>query len=383
MFDSPPGHHNFKDLHINVANPTLKRYTKGTVPNRSVPLATIIKTPAGSWKGVVRKSGWPIKTKTFRVKRDATDWARRVEDEMVRGVFIDRASSHRHTLSAALDRYLAEVTPTKKPSTAATEKRRAKILKKYLGNYSLTALTPERIGQYRDQRTREGKSATSVRLELALLSHLYTTAIREWRLGLVGNPVSMVRKPAPAPGRNRRLKPTEEKRLLKACDAQSNPMLGWIVRMAIHTGMRQGEIESLTRDQANLRRRTIKLTETKNGSARTVPLSKDAADVLRAAMNNPVRPIDTTLIFFGEPGRDGKRRPYVFKPAWFKALRSAKISGLRFHDLRHEAVSRLVEAGLADQEVAAISGHKSMQMLKRYTHLRAEDLVRKLDQLNP
>ena len=65
-----------------------------------------------------------------------------------------------------------------------------------------------------------------------------------------------------------------------------------------------------------------------------------------------------------------------------RALRQARVSGLRFHDLRHEAVSRLVEAGLNDQEVVAISGHKSMQMLKRYTHLRAEDLVEKLDQVH-
>lgn len=350
--------------------------------NRSVPVATITKTESGSWKAVVRKAGWPTKAKTFRVKRDATDWARRVEDEMVRGVFVDRASSHRYTLNAALDRYLVEVTPTKKPSTIRAEKGRAKILKKYLGKYSLTALTPERLGQYRDERIEEGKSASSVRLELALLSHLYTTAIREWRLGLVGNPVSMIRKPAPAPGRNRRLKPAEEKSLLKACDTQSNPMLGWIVRLAIYTGMRQGEIESLTRDQVDLKRRVVKLTETKNGSARTVPLTKDAANVLSDAMNNPMPPSATSLVFFGEPGRDGQRRPHTFKPAWFKALRSSKIKGLRFHDLRHEAVSRLVEAGLNDQEVAAISGHKSMQMLKRYTHLRAEDLVPKLDRIS-
>ena len=84
---------------------------------------------------------------------------------------------------------------------------------------------------------------------------------------------------------------------------------------------------------------------------------------------------------FGEPGRDKTRRPYEFRPAWQQVVKDNNITGLRFHDLRHEAVSRLVEAGLGDQEVAAISGHKSMQMLRRYTHLRAEDLVAKLDQL--
>ena len=148
-----------------------------------------------------------------------------------------------------------------------------------------------------------------------------------------------------------------------------------------HTGMRAGEIKTLTRRQVNLHKRTVHLSETKNGSARTVPLTRDAADIFRIALSNPLRPLDTDLIFWGEPGRDGVRRPYEFRPAWHRTLKETGIKGLRFHDLRHEAVSRLVEGGLGDQEVAAISGHKSMQMLKRYTHLRAEDLVERLDRL--
>jgi len=158
-------------------------------------------------------------------------------------------------------------------------------------------------------------------------------------------------------------------------------MLGWMVRLAIYTGMRAGEIQSLRRNQVDLSQRVVRLTKTKNGSARTVPLVMQAVEVLREALANPIRPIDTDLVFWGEPGRDGHRRPYEYNPAWRRALKRAGITGLRFHDLRHEAVSRLVEAGLGDQEVAAISGHKSMQMLKRYTHLRAEDLVERLDQV--
>jgi integrase len=131
----------------------------------------------------------------------------------------------------------------------------------------------------------------------------------------------------------------------------------------------------------NLEKRTVHLTETKNGTARTVPLTKKAVNIFSMALSNPTRPFDTDLIFFGEPGRDKVRRPYEFRPAWHRTLKDAGIKGLRFHDLRHEAVSRLVEAGLGDQELAAISGHKSMQMLKRYTHLRAEDLVERLDQV--
>lgn len=95
-----------------------------------------------------------------------------------------------------------------------------------------------------------------------------------------------------------------------------------------------------------------------------------------------MRPIDSDLIFYGEPGRDGKRRPYQFNPVWLSIKRELKLTNVHFHDLRHEAVSRFVEAGFSDQEVSAISGHKSMQMLKRYTHLRAEDLVSRMDALD-
>ena len=88
-------------------------------------------------------------------------------------------------------------------------------------------------------------------------------------------------------------------------------------------------------------------------------------------------------MFFGEPGKDGQRRAYQFAKIWTDIKKTLGISDLHFHDLRHEAVSRLVEGGLSDQEVASISGHKLMQMLRRYTHLRAEELVSKLDNIAP
>lgn len=122
--------------------------------------------------------------------------------------------------------------------------------------------------------------------------------------------------------------------------------------------------------------------DTKNDSARTVPLTRRATEIFSLALQNPVRPFGTDLIFFGEPGRDGKRRPYQFTKVWGDLKKRLGLSELHFHDLRHEAVSRLVEGGLSDQEVASISGHKSMQMLKRYTHLRAEELVAKLDKMH-
>lgn len=354
-------------------------------------MATIIKTPSGTWKAVIRKSGWPISIKTFRLKKDAEDWSRRTEDEMVRGLFIQRSPSERMTFENAMRRYLSEVTPTKRPLTQSAEKNRARSLVEFFGKYSLAAITTELIAQYRDarlageDRMKDGKAqpraANTVRLDLALLGHLFTVALKEWGLGLPHNPILNLRRPSPGPGRNRRLGADEELRLLAAVDKHSNPMLSWIVRIAVETGMRSSEIATLRRTQVELERRIVGLTETKNTLPRTVPLSLAATATFRLALNNPARPAETDLIFYGEPGRDGRRRPYNFNKVWGDIKKSVGVADFKFHDLRHEAVSRLVELGLSDQEVASISGHKSMQMLRRYTHLRAEDLVAKLDNI--
>lgn len=350
-------------------------------------MATFVKTNAGTWKALIRKQGWPTIVKVFRIKRDAEDWARRTEDEMMRGVFIQRTLSEKTTLSTAIARYLADITPTKKPTTQRAELSKSKALVKHLGKYSLAAITPDIVASYRDTRLAEPcragtTSNNTVRLELALLSHLFTVAIQEWGLGLTYNPVLAIRKPNPGQGRDRRLSAQEERKLMAAAKAHSNPMLGWIVTIALETGMRSSEITSLRRSQVNLSSRVIRLADTKNNTARSIPLTLTATATLKEALDNPVRPIDTDLVFFGEPGRDSKRRPYAFSKIWTILKTALGMPDLRFHDLRHEAISRLVEAGLGDQKVAAISGHKSMQMLKRYTHLRAEDLVTELDALN-
>lgn len=343
-------------------------------------MATITKTSSGKWKALIRKVGWPTLGKTFRTKRDAEDWARRTEDEMVRGVYIQRGPSEKLTVALALERYQKEVIPTKKESTQKRELTRVRELSLFFGDYSLAAVTPDLVGKFRDMRLEQGKSNNTVRLELALLSHLFTTAVKEWRIGLVSNPVSLIRKPSPGQGRNVRLTVQDQARLIEAVKQHSNPMLAWIVEIAIETGMRQSEILHLTIPHIDLDKRTVLLTDTKNGTARLVPLNKIATEVFRMATANPARP-NSQLVFSGEPGKDKQLRPYQFHKAWEDIKQSLGMSWLHFHDLRHEATSRFVESGLSDQEVASITGHKSMQMLRRYTHLRAEDLVKKLDKL--
>ncbi|MGH8041280.1 MAG: site-specific integrase, partial [Rudaea sp.] len=163
-------------------------------------MATIVHTLSGRWKALIRKQGWPTTAKTFRTKRDAEDWARRAEDAMVRGVYVERVESERMLFGAALDRYLAEVTPTKKPTTQRVERVVAEGLRRVFGKYSLAAITTELVAAFRDRRLSEGKKPNTVRLDLALLGHIYTTAIREWRLGLAQNPVANIKRPSPGAG---------------------------------------------------------------------------------------------------------------------------------------------------------------------------------------
>jgi integrase len=129
------------------------------------------------------------------------------------------------------------------------------------------------------------QSGSNWRYSVTSILRLY----KEWGLGLVYNPVFQIRRPSAGQGRNRRLSWSKAGRMLKACDAHSNPMLGWAVRIALHTAMRQGELLSLTLDQVDLQRRVVRLNESKNGSARTAPLSKRAVRVLRQA--NGVCPV--------------------------------------------------------------------------------------------
>jgi integrase len=199
----------------------------------------------------------------------------------------------------------------------------------------------------------------------------------------LANPVELVRKPKLPQGRDRRLIGDEEERLLRECAKAQNPWLLPVVRFAIETAMRAGEIlqtkgttdketgerpmqtTGLLWKHVDLTKRTAHLPETKNGSARTVPLSSVAVEVLRGLP----RSMD---------GRVFGTTYEAIHLSFVRACKRAGIKDLRFHDLRHEATSRLFEKGLNPMQVAAITGHKTLQMLKRYTHLRAEDLAKML-----
>jgi integrase len=253
----------------------------------------------------------------------------------------------------------------------------------------MATVTPDVVIKFREERLagkdRKGldgnpipRANDTVRLELAFLGHLFEVAKEKWKIGLPYNPVKSVSRPK-SHKRVRRLSAEEEKKLFVALDMYSNPMLGWIVRIAIETAMRESEIVKLKTHQLDLHKRTITLPKTKSGEARTVPLNRAATEIFRQAINYPARPSTTDLMFPGEPGRDGIIRPYQFLSCWRTLKLRAGVSDYRFHDNRHEAISRLVEAGFSDQAIASITGHKDMQTLARYRHLRNQKFVKMLD----
>ncbi|WP_058974204.1 tyrosine-type recombinase/integrase [Type-D symbiont of Plautia stali] len=275
------------------------------------------------------------------------------------------------TLVKALDKYFSSVSVHKRGHLQ--EFYRINVLKRSaLAGKFMDEISSVDIADYRDSRlstisTRTGHnvSANTVRLELALLSALYNLARIEWGT-CSHNPVEHVRKPAASPGRTRRLTSVEERHIKRALQSK-NPQLLAIFQLALETAMRQGEILSLRWEYVDLHMGVAHLPLTKNGTARDVPLSWKARQVLKefaGAVSGPV-------FSYTSNG---------FKSAWRALLCETGIKDLHFHDLRHEAVSRLFELGTLNvMEVAAISGHKSMNMLKRYTHLRATQLVSKLD----
>jgi integrase/predicted RNase H-like HicB family nuclease len=276
------------------------------------------------------------------------------------------------TLAKAFGIYKSQVSVLKK-GYEQEKYRIEQICRSFLGKKIVRQITTVDIASYRDQRllevnprTQRQLSTSTVRLEMSLLSNFFDIARIEWGL-CDTNPVSNVRKPKPPPGRDRRLTAREERLILRYCHAHPNQELYSIFVLAIETAMRQGEILKLRWEHINLKYRVAHLPETKNGSKRDVPLSNKARDVLIRLGVKSAGPV------FGYT-QNG------LKSTWRFMTIKLGIENLHFHDIRHEATSRLFELGTLDMmEIASITGHKSLSMLRRYTHLKATRLVKKLE----
>ncbi|WP_323687246.1 MULTISPECIES: site-specific integrase [unclassified Rhizobium] len=329
-------------------------------------MATIRKL-RGRWQAQVRRRGMKPRCKSFDTKLEAEKWARDLEAQVDRfGAAPDTKILESTTLGQLLERYQHEVSPLKRGSVQ--EIQRIDVLRRHeLAYRTMIGLSQQDIASFRDERLQIVAPSTAVR-ELAILSHVLEVAIRDWGLPLAKNVVKLVRRPMIRNERSRRLIGDEEQRLLDACDVGKIPFLRTLLVVAVETGMRRGELLGLKWSDFSHNRRVLSLALTKNGSGRDVPLSQRAFDMLIAWREHSA--VDQSTIF---PMRAG-----TLEQAWRRLLVRAGIKGLRFHDLRHEGVSRLFERGLNVIEVSSVSGHKELRMLRRYTHLAADDLVARL-----
>ncbi len=325
-------------------------------------MGTIRMRGAYQYQAQVRRAGFPAQSKTFETRRDAEKWVRAVEREMDTGAFIPRDEAARTTISDLAKKYRDELTP--KMRGRRQEESRLKAAEGKFGKYNLSAVTPAMVAKWRDELS-EKLSPQTVQHYLAVLNRLYKAAVRDFGIPLpLGNPVATVRMPTVANERDRRLEGNEEKRLLVALDESRGKHLKAVALLALETAMRRGELLALRWEYVDLKRRVLHLPETKNGTSRNVPLSSRAVAVLEGlprSIAGRVFPTSETAITEG----------------FQRAVKRAGIEDFRFHDLRHEATSRLADK-LEMHELGKVTGHKSPRMLMRYYHPRAEDLARKL-----
>ncbi|MBK7013998.1 MAG: site-specific integrase [Sulfuritalea sp.] len=392
-------------------------------------MATIRQRTSGYWQAIVRRKGAPDQSKTFRKKKDAEAWAATIESEIARGVFVSRDEAEKTTFAKVAERFEEEVLPNKRSGDRDVYRLRQVV--EHFGKHTLAAITSSMIAAYRDDRLKT-LSPQSVVHEINLLSRIFKACTMDWGINLpMGIPTAQVRKPKVANARERRLESDEEQRIFAAIERGSrHSSLRSVIEFALETGARQSEITSLVWRDVDTEKRVARIRgidgrETKNRDTfRDVPLSTKAIAVL----NGITRPKKGGLVFQTSASsikqawdsaikrarkdyeRDvirknlqiagfsekeikaelrkimprGGPKPENPKPPRKETLRNIEqlkkdpiLANLHFHDLRHEATSRLAEK-LQMHELMKVTGHKGTAMLARYYHPRAEDLAKKL-----
>ena len=316
------------------------------------------------WEVQIRRVGQPSINKSFMHKLSATQWARQMEVDLDQnGLFSNGVKLLNISFGDLLCRYRDEIIKHKKGADPETYFI-GSLLRHKISQYPLKHLTRQLLCNYRDERLKEVKSSTVIR-QFSIIRHSLTIAEREWGIPIKENPAANVKMPPKNKGRNRRLNTNELDILLIGCSRSRVSWLSPLIQLAIETGMRRGELINILPEHVDLDLRTLHIPYTKTGEPRTIPLSTQAVQLLSNLMKDEedkIFPITGNAI----------------RMAWGRLKKRVGITNLHFHDLRHEATSRFFEKGLNVMEVATITGHKDLRMLQRYTHLRAEDLAKKL-----
>lgn len=318
----------------------------------------------GRWQARITRKGFPTEVRSFDTKGAALQWARSIESSVDKGTHTPSNTSNELLFWEVLERYRLTVSPLKRSHADENIKIRA-LQRDRIASYSMANLTAEVLADYRDRRLRTVTPGTLVR-DLAAISSIINHARKEWRIR-INNPCALIRKPQLPPGRDRRLNEKELDAMLEALRpvGRRSPWMHPLVQLALETAMRRGELLSLTWDNIDLTARTAFLPMTKNGTARTVPLSTKAVEILASLPRTESAKVFPVTYM-------------VLEQAFKRARLRAGITNFHFHDLRHMATTRLAAKLPNVLELAAVTGHQTVQMLKRYYHPTASELARKL-----
>lgn len=330
----------------------------------------------------VRLKGYPPQTATFERLTDARKWVQQTESAIREGRHFKTSEAKRHTLAELIYRYSKDVLPSKRPGTTKDQVRQLVWWRDQLGALALADVTPSLLAEYRDKLASEitprhrPRNPATINRYLAALSHVFTIAVKEYGW-LETNPLIKVSKPKESRGRVRFLSDDERERLLRACQASSNPDLYLAVVLSLSTGARQQEIMSLRWQQVDLSTGLIRLEQTKSGERRALPLAGHAMELVRE--RSRVRRLDTDLLF---PSKVDPFKPIDLRTPWVAVLKQAGITDFRWHDLRHSAASYLAMNGATLAEIAAVLGHRTLSMVQRYTHLSEQHTAAVVARMN-
>lgn len=345
-------------------------------------MATIVRRDSGHWKAIIRlpRFGVHLRAKTFRLRTDAEAWARQTEDQIQRGVWRDTSEAERTTLRDALTRYENEVTPRKR--SAVSEASLLAIIREDAGpllDRGLSRIDGGDLAHLRDKWKRDGVKPSTTRRRMALLSHLFTVARKEWRMAGLANPARDVTLPPVRDARSRRISDAELQAIIAATGSRELPSF---VLLLQESAMRRGELHALQWQHVNLRDATAFLPATKNGTSRTVPLSPAAVAILKKLP----RRIDGRVFGIGVNaftrafGRAVKRARAQYEADCKKKRTKpdpAFLVDMRLHDERHEATTRLAQTfGVLD--LRSITGHKDLRMLARYYNPDPKELAKRM-----
>ena len=320
---------------------------------------------SGSWRAIIRKKGHNS-SQTFDTKGEAKCWAREVEADLDKKAKLSGNRNSELTLEDALHRYAEEVLPRLRGGQKDKSKVKI-ILGHQISNLPLTRISKRDVEEFRDFRLKVVSNAT-VSKEMGIISRVFNTAIQEWQMEYLNNPVKNVRKPKAPPGRARRLRLDETEWILKNTGSF---FLEDVLRFAIDAGMRQSEIATLTWDRVDLKKGIVYLEKTKNGEPRSVPLSRKGLDILQNLAGPKIgRVWDITSHAISVAFRRARNRARIAYEQHCVTTGERPdpsfLTNLKFNDLRYEATSKLLEDGVDPMKVAMMTGRKEIRSLSRY-----------------